>query len=180
MSLWLPVVEPGAWQRLRSRWWSIHTTCPSERLARPGPGRSLCLHSQKKDSCVGFVLQAWNRELAFAEHLDFVPGFLHMWLRFHTQHASRLQAATLACNLLLPEWRGGSPLTPWWVHAALSPCPLGLLLGRGAPATRCDSLCIPSSLSALPTPTPLQVEFSLFCSRCIFSAWRWAGASRSS
>lgn len=31
---------------------------------------------REKDTCVGFLL--WD--LAFAEHLDSMPGFLHMWL----------------------------------------------------------------------------------------------------
>lgn len=39
-----------------------------------------------------------NRELAFAEHLDSMPGSLHVWLQSHTN--SILKAATLPSGCL--------------------------------------------------------------------------------
>lgn len=69
-----------------------------ERLAQACP-RGSCAFLLRQGTCAwGSFHSTGNRELAFAEHLDSVPGSLHVWLQSHTN--TLLEAATLPSGSL--------------------------------------------------------------------------------
>ena len=173
---WLPSPEPGAGPNLAAEPCCRYLGLKGH-WAPSRPVEILVFHSQEKDTGVRILLQDGNRELAFAEHLDSVPGSLHMWL-LYMPSMLLLKAPALAepsaCNLLPPR---GFPPCFFQVSAPRRVLPLSLSPALPSPSTLLLVSPLPGSLRSMRVVSCLLSKEGGFCLFFFTAVWSAPGAA---